>query len=59
MCYMAITSGHFLQHAFLSGRNASFSEHARDGHLTRGHLISKVFALHVHTVHVSNPFGGK
>jgi len=29
------------------------------GHIVRGHLISKVLISHWHTVHVSNPFGGK
>lgn len=52
-------SGHFLQHAFLSGRYATFSEQFKGGHCVRGHWISNVTMLQVQTAQVSKPFGGK
>lgn len=54
-----LTSGHFRQQAVLFGRYAIFSEHVSAGHCTRGHLTSKVDALHVQMAHRSKPFGGR
>lgn len=38
---------------------ATLSEHASDGHWTRGHMMLRVVMSQVHTAHVSKPLGGK
>lgn len=51
--FKSLTLGHFLQQAFLSGLNATFSEQFSDGHCTLGHFISNVIGSQVQTAHVS------